>query len=75
MLEWSVASLHAVAAVTQIVIALPADELDVAPEGTMRRSGGVLGAAVLPLARHADLRETGKEERPRAFHVKCPVRG
>ncbi|HEY1565922.1 MAG TPA: 2-C-methyl-D-erythritol 4-phosphate cytidylyltransferase, partial [Solirubrobacteraceae bacterium] len=31
MLQWSVAALQAVPAVTQIVIALPADELDAAP--------------------------------------------
>ena len=41
MLEWSVAALRAVAAVTQIVIALPADELDAAPEGTIAVSGGL----------------------------------
>ena len=41
MLEWSVAALRAVAAVTEIVVALPADELDAAPEGTMAVSGGL----------------------------------
>jgi 2-C-methyl-D-erythritol 4-phosphate cytidylyltransferase len=41
MLQWSVAALRAVPAVTQIVIALPADELDAAPEGTIAVSGGV----------------------------------
>jgi 2-C-methyl-D-erythritol 4-phosphate cytidylyltransferase len=41
MLEWSVVALQAVPAVTQIVIALPADELGAAPEGTLAVSGGL----------------------------------
>ena len=41
MLEWSVAALQAVPAVTQIVIALPAGELDAAPEGTVAVPGGL----------------------------------
>jgi 2-C-methyl-D-erythritol 4-phosphate cytidylyltransferase len=41
MLQWSVAALQAVAAITQIVVALPADELDAAPEGTVAVSGGL----------------------------------
>ncbi len=41
MLEWSVAALRAVPAVTEIVIALPADELGAAPEGTVAVSGGL----------------------------------
>jgi 2-C-methyl-D-erythritol 4-phosphate cytidylyltransferase len=41
MLEWSVAALRAVPAVTRIVIALPADELDAAPEGTVPVPGGL----------------------------------
>jgi 2-C-methyl-D-erythritol 4-phosphate cytidylyltransferase len=41
MLEWSVAALQAVAAVTQIVIALPADELEAAPAGTHAVAGGL----------------------------------
>jgi 2-C-methyl-D-erythritol 4-phosphate cytidylyltransferase len=41
MLEWSVAALQAVPAVTHIVIALPADELDAAPEGTTAVAGGL----------------------------------
>jgi 2-C-methyl-D-erythritol 4-phosphate cytidylyltransferase len=40
MLEWSVAALRAVAAVTAVVVALPADELDAAPEGTIAVAGG-----------------------------------
>jgi 2-C-methyl-D-erythritol 4-phosphate cytidylyltransferase len=40
MLEWSVVSLRAVSAVTQIVVALPADQLDAAPEGTIAVAGG-----------------------------------
>ena len=41
MLEWSVAALQAVPAITQIVIALPAENLDAAPEGTLAVSGGL----------------------------------
>jgi 2-C-methyl-D-erythritol 4-phosphate cytidylyltransferase len=42
MLEWSVAALRAVAAVERIVVALPADELGAAPEGTIAVAGGAL---------------------------------
>ncbi|HET8976772.1 MAG TPA: 2-C-methyl-D-erythritol 4-phosphate cytidylyltransferase [Solirubrobacteraceae bacterium] len=41
MLHWSVATLQAVPAVTQIVIALPADALDAAPPGTVAVAGGL----------------------------------
>jgi 2-C-methyl-D-erythritol 4-phosphate cytidylyltransferase len=41
LLEWSVAALQGVRAVTQIVVALPADELGCAPEGTIGVAGGV----------------------------------
>ncbi len=40
MLEWSVASLRAVAAVRTVVVALPADELASAPQGTIAVAGG-----------------------------------
>jgi 2-C-methyl-D-erythritol 4-phosphate cytidylyltransferase len=40
MLHWSVDALRAVDAVSQIVIALPADALDQAPEGTLAVPGG-----------------------------------
>ncbi len=40
MLEWSVAALRAVPAVSQIVVALPADELGSAPDGTVGVAGG-----------------------------------
>jgi 2-C-methyl-D-erythritol 4-phosphate cytidylyltransferase len=40
MLEWSVTALRSVPAVTQIVVALPADELDAAPAGTTAVPGG-----------------------------------
>ncbi len=40
MLEWSVATLRSVAEVEQIVVALPADALDAAPEGTVAVAGG-----------------------------------
>jgi 2-C-methyl-D-erythritol 4-phosphate cytidylyltransferase len=41
MLEWSVRALRAVPAVSEIVIALPADELAAAPDGTIGVAGGV----------------------------------
>ncbi|MGZ4299474.1 MAG: 2-C-methyl-D-erythritol 4-phosphate cytidylyltransferase [Solirubrobacteraceae bacterium] len=41
MLEWSVAALQAVPAVTRIVVALPADELEAAPVGTLAVAGGL----------------------------------
>jgi 2-C-methyl-D-erythritol 4-phosphate cytidylyltransferase len=40
MLHWSVDALRAVPAVTQIVIALPAEALDEAPDGTVAVAGG-----------------------------------
>ena len=41
MLSWSVASLRSVPAVSEIVVALPADALDAAPEGVIAVAGGV----------------------------------
>jgi 2-C-methyl-D-erythritol 4-phosphate cytidylyltransferase len=40
MLEWSVAALRAVSVVQRIVVALPPDQLDAAPEGTIAVAGG-----------------------------------
>jgi 2-C-methyl-D-erythritol 4-phosphate cytidylyltransferase len=40
MLEWSVVALQAVARVSRIVVALPADRLDAAPRGTVGVAGG-----------------------------------
>ncbi|MGA9858971.1 MAG: 2-C-methyl-D-erythritol 4-phosphate cytidylyltransferase [Solirubrobacteraceae bacterium] len=40
MLEWSVAALRRVKAVSEIVVALPRDELAAAPEGTVAVAGG-----------------------------------
>ena len=40
MLEWSVATLRSIAAIERIVVALPADALDAAPEGTVAVAGG-----------------------------------
>jgi 2-C-methyl-D-erythritol 4-phosphate cytidylyltransferase len=40
MLQWSVAALSAVAGVERIIVALPAGELDAAPEGTLAVAGG-----------------------------------
>ena len=45
MLEWSVEALRSVAAIERIVIALPADALDEAPEGTVAVAGGVVRSA------------------------------
>ena len=41
MLEWSVAALRAVAAVSEIVVALPASAIGSAPEGVVAVAGGV----------------------------------
>jgi 2-C-methyl-D-erythritol 4-phosphate cytidylyltransferase len=41
MLEWSVVALRAVEAVQRIVVALPPEALDAAPEGTIAVAGGV----------------------------------
>ena len=40
MLQWSVDTLRTVSAIRRIVIALPADALDAAPEGTVAVAGG-----------------------------------
>ena len=40
MLAWSVGSLRAVPAVSQIIVALPADALDAAPDGVTAVAGG-----------------------------------
>jgi 2-C-methyl-D-erythritol 4-phosphate cytidylyltransferase len=40
MLEWSVAALRAVPEINRIVVALPASDLDAAPEGTHAVAGG-----------------------------------
>jgi 2-C-methyl-D-erythritol 4-phosphate cytidylyltransferase len=42
MLEWSVATLRTVREVEQIVVALPPDALDAAPEGTVVVAGGAV---------------------------------
>lgn len=42
MLEWSVAALRSVAEIEEIVVALPADALDAAPEGTVAVAGGAV---------------------------------
>ncbi|HUZ29009.1 MAG TPA: 2-C-methyl-D-erythritol 4-phosphate cytidylyltransferase [Solirubrobacteraceae bacterium] len=42
MLEWSVQSLRAVAAVQRIVVAMPSDQLDAAPMGTVAVAGGAV---------------------------------
>ncbi len=42
MLEWSVATLRGVREIERIVVALPADALDAAPEGTVAVAGGAV---------------------------------
>ena len=42
MLEWSVATLRAVREIEQIVVALPPDALDAAPDGTVAVAGGAV---------------------------------
>lgn len=42
MLEWSVATLRSLPEIEQIVVALPADALDAAPEGTIAVAGGAV---------------------------------
>jgi 2-C-methyl-D-erythritol 4-phosphate cytidylyltransferase len=42
MLEWSVAALQGVKAVTRIVVALPSSALDAAPPGTIAVAGGAV---------------------------------
>jgi 2-C-methyl-D-erythritol 4-phosphate cytidylyltransferase len=53
MLEWSVAALRAVPAVERIVVALPADELEAAPSGTVGVAGGSVRSASVRSALHA----------------------
>jgi 2-C-methyl-D-erythritol 4-phosphate cytidylyltransferase len=45
MLEWSVEALRSVAAIERIVVALPADALGDAPEGTVAVAGGAVRSA------------------------------
>ncbi len=42
MLEWSVATLRAIREIEQIVVALPPDALDAAPDGTVAVAGGAV---------------------------------
>jgi 2-C-methyl-D-erythritol 4-phosphate cytidylyltransferase len=45
MLEWSVEALRSVAAIERIVVALPAEALSEAPEGTLAVAGGTVRSA------------------------------
>jgi len=45
MLEWSVEALRSVAAIDQIVVALPAEALSKAPKGTLAVAGGTVRSA------------------------------
>ncbi len=53
MLEWSVAALRAVAGIQEIVIALPEEMLDQAPEGTVAVAGGEHRSHSVRAALHA----------------------
>jgi 2-C-methyl-D-erythritol 4-phosphate cytidylyltransferase len=53
MLEWSVDALRAVPAVEQIVVALPPDALDFAPDGTVGVAGGSARSESVRLALQA----------------------
>jgi 2-C-methyl-D-erythritol 4-phosphate cytidylyltransferase len=53
MLEWSVRALQAVREVERIVVALPAGELDAAPEGCLAVSGGPMRSLSVRRALHA----------------------
>jgi 2-C-methyl-D-erythritol 4-phosphate cytidylyltransferase len=45
MIEWSVEALRLVAEIERIVVALPVDSLDAAPEGTIAVAGGAVRSA------------------------------
>jgi 2-C-methyl-D-erythritol 4-phosphate cytidylyltransferase len=45
MLEWSVEALRSVAGIERIVVALPGDALDSAPDGTLAVAGGAVRSA------------------------------
>ena len=67
MLEWSVEALRAVGAVERIVVALPADALDAAPEGTVAVAGGaVRSQSVREALRARPARRSGDRPRRRA---------
>jgi len=53
MLQWSVEALRQVPAVEEIVVALPADRLDAAPEGTVAVAGGAARSESVLAALHA----------------------
>ncbi len=53
MLAWSIAALRKVAAVSEIVIALPAGELGAAPAGTVAVEGGITRSESVRAALHA----------------------
>ncbi len=53
MLDWSVAALRAVEAVSEIVVALPADALSYAPSGTLAVAGGEFRSQSVRAALHA----------------------
>jgi 2-C-methyl-D-erythritol 4-phosphate cytidylyltransferase len=64
MLEWSVRALRAVPSVEQIVVALPAGELDSAPDGTTAVAGGEFRSQSV----RAALRATGDADDPVIVH-------
>lgn len=64
MLWWSVEALRSVPAVTSIVVALPAEALDQAPEGTVAVAGGVVRSESVRSA----LAATGPDDDPVIVH-------
>jgi len=54
MLEWSVEALRSVPAIDRIIVALPADALSEAPEGTVAVPGGTVRSASVRAALRAD---------------------
>jgi len=53
MLQWSVDALESVAAVTEVIVALPADALDAAPRGVRAVAGGAVRSASVAAALEA----------------------
>jgi 2-C-methyl-D-erythritol 4-phosphate cytidylyltransferase len=53
MLHWSVEALRSVTEIDRIVVALPADALDLAPEGTVAVAGGAVRSASVRAALRA----------------------
>jgi 2-C-methyl-D-erythritol 4-phosphate cytidylyltransferase len=68
MLEWSVAALRAVGRVREIVIALPAEHLDAAPQGTVAVAGGATRSESVLAALAASATAGAGPEQPVIVH-------